>query len=174
MATFAENSDTVWYALPFLLLAVLLAYLLWMPLELRIDSSSRLFCLRAGVLARASLEPEPEQMLRLHLRAGFWHFYWRPTDFREGGRPKKAPGKRKSKGNFTARQLLRLIRSFRVRQFRWERDSGNPVLNARLYPLFCLLDHTLGGFGINFQDRNQLELRLVNRPVRILLALVKR
>ncbi len=151
----------------------LVAYLLWMPLELRIDTASRLFYLRAGFLARASLEPEPEELVLLHLKAGFWHFYWRPSDLISGGGAKKTAGKRKTTRNITARQALRLMRSFRVRRFRWDLDTGNPALNARLYPVFFLLDRTLGGFGINFQDQNQLALHLVNRPVRILLALSK-
>lgn len=163
----------VWYLLPVLLLLALLAYLLWMPLELRIDSSSRLFYIRAGVLARVSLEPEPEELVQLHLRAGFWHFYWRPADFQARVKPRKKGRKPSGSMDFSGRRALRLLRSFRVRQFRWNLDTGNPALNARLYPVFYLLDGTLGGFGINFQDHNRLELHLVNRPVRILLALVK-
>lgn len=162
----------MWYLIVLALLLSLLAYLLWMPLELRVDSSRKLFCLRAGVLAQASLEPEPDQLLRVHLRAGPWHFYWRPADFKVG-RAKKPAGKHKSGPNLSARQAARLARSFRVRHFRWDLDTGNPVLNARLYPAFYLLDRTLGGFGVNFQDCNRLTLRVVNRPARILLALMK-
>ena len=172
---FRRKPDAMWYLVAIALVMALLAYLLWMPIELRIDSAKGLACLRLGILAKASLEPEPGQGVRLHLRAGFLDFYWGPADFHKAP-PQKPGGRQKAKRRkgpkITPEKALRLIRSFRVRYFRWDLDTGNPVLNARLYPAFYLLDRTLGGFGINFQDHNRLALRVVNRPLRILRAFV--
>jgi hypothetical protein len=165
----------MWYLVAITLVVALLAYLLWMPIELRVDSARGLAYLRLGILAKASLEPEPEQGIRLHLRAGFMDFYWGPADFRKAA-PKKTGARQKPKRRkgpkITPEKALRLIRSFRVRYFRCDLDTGNPVLNARLYPAFYLLDRTLGGFGINFQDHNRLALRVENRPLRILRAFI--
>lgn len=169
------KSNAVWYVVVIVLLSAVLAYLLWMPLELQVDSARSLFCLKVGILARASLEPEPEQGICLHLRAGFRDFYWGPADFRKAG-AKKSAGKQKSRqrkgGKFTPQKAVKLLRSFRVRHFSWDLDTGNPVVNARLYPAFYLLDQTLGGFRINFCDHNRLALRIENRPLRILRAVL--
>ena len=170
-----RKPHAMWYWVAIAVFLAVLAYLLWMPLELRIDSTRGLVCLQIGVLARASLEPEPRRGIRLHLRAGFLDFYWGPADFGKAS-GKKAAGSKKSRKReglkFTPQKALKLLRSFRVRHFSCDLDTGNPVLNARLVPAFYLLDQTLGGFRINFQDHNHLALRIVNRPVRILWAVI--
>lgn len=174
-ADLRTKPDAVWYLVAIALVVGLVAYLLWMPLELRVDTARGLYRVRLGVLARASLETEPEVGLRIHLRAGFWDFYWEPADFQKAGAKRKEGRKkgRKRKGpKFTPEKALKLLRSFRVRYFRWDLDTGNPVLNARLYPVFYLLDQTRGGFGINFMNHNRLALRLVNRPWHILRAVL--
>lgn len=170
-----RKPDTMWYWVTLALLFSLLAYLLWMPLELRVDSVQRLVSLHIGILARVSLEPEPEQGICLHLRAAFLDFHWGPADFRKAS-GKRAGGRkkaRKKKGlKISPQKALKLLRTFRVRHFSWDLDTGNPVLNARLFPAFYLLDQTLGGFRINFKDHNRLALRIVNRPVRMLRAIL--
>ncbi len=170
-----QKPDAVWYLVAIALLCALLAYLLWMPLELQVDSAQSLVCLKVGNLARASLEPDPEQGICLHVRAGFRDFYWGPADFRKAN-GKKTKGRQKARRRknreFTAQKALRLLRSFQVRHFSWDLDTGNPALNARLYPVFYLLDQTRGGFRINFCDHNRLALRIVNRPIRVLRAIL--
>ena len=157
------------------LFGALLAYLLWMPLELQVDSAQSLVCLKVGMLARASLEPDPEQGVCLHLRAGFRDFYWGPADFRKAGAKKSGghkPARSRKRRKFTPQKALSLLRSFRVRYFSWDLDTGNPVLNARLYPVFYLLDPTQGRVRINFCDHNRLALRIANRPMRMLRAVL--
>lgn len=174
-ADLRRKPDTVWYLVAIALFFTLLAYLLWMPLELRVDSARNLYCLRLGILGRASLEPDPEQGIRLHLRAAFRDFYWGPSDLRKAAAKKSRAGGRTRgrKGRyFTPQKALRLLRSFRIRYFSWDLDTGNPALNARLYPAFYLLDQSLGGFRINFRDHNCLTLQIVSRPLRILRAVV--
>lgn len=156
------------------LLAGVLTYLLLMPLELCIDSYRERYFLRLGVLARIGVEKDPVELLRLHLKVLFLNFYWRPTDMRSWGRPKKKKkpkdNGRKKKG-MSLRQAGNLVRSFRVRSFRLELDTGNPVLNAKLYPLIYLLGPRAGDVGINFMGRNHISLQIVNRPIYILNAL---
>ena len=170
-----EKPDVVWYLVAIALLCALLAYLLWMPLELQVDSAQSLVCLKVGILARASLEPDPEQGICLHVRAVFRDFYWRPADIRKAS-GKKSKGRQKARRRknreFSAHKALRLLRSFQVQHFSWDLDTGNPALNARLYPVFYLLDHTRGGFRINFCDHNRLALQIVNRPIRVLRAIL--
>ena len=51
-------------------------------------------------------------------------------------------------------------------------DTGNCILNAKLYPLFALLNYYTGNFYINFQGRNQLVLLVKNRPIDIIKSLI--
>ena len=149
----------------------LLAYLLLMPLELCLDSYRQRYYLRLGALARVSVEKDPIELLRLHLKVLFMNFFWRPSDLqgrkrgRKKAKPQKAGGKSRKISLVQARNLLG---TFRVKAFHMELDSGNPVLNARLFPLAFLLRQLGRDVEINFLGRNQILLQLTNRPVYIL------
>lgn len=156
------------------LLAGFLTYLLLMPLELCIDSYRERYFLRMGVLARLGVEKDPAELIRLHLKVLFLNFYWRPSDIRSWGRRgKKASrkGKAVKKRGMTLDRAGKLLKSFRVKSFRLELDTGNPVLNAKLYPLLFLPGLRTWDVGINFLGRNHVSLQIVNRPIYILNAL---
>ena len=72
----------------------------------------------------------------------------------------------------TIARMRRLLLSFRVKAFRLDLDTGNPILNARLYPLTYLPGPGTGAVRINFQNRNNIRLQIVNRPIYILKALI--
>lgn len=156
-----------------IVLAGLVLYLLFMPLELLVDSAHRLLSLRVGGLAKASVEEDPEEGVRLHLRALFMNFYWRPSDFRKRREAPKPRKKRRNSPNWNFHpSWKKLVRSFRIKAFRLDLDTGDPILNAKLFPVFAMLEYRVGGFGINFQDYNRLYLRMENRPIRLLTAII--
>lgn len=158
-----------------ILLFGMLIYLLLMPLELYLDSYQERYYLRMGILARASVEKDPVELLRLHLKVLFMNFYWRPSDLKTAHKkPDKTKEVRKTRKvrKFNVSLVKRLLRSFKVRRFRLEIDTGNPMLNARLYPLLFLLDRQAGDIRVNFVNRNHLLLQLTNRPIRLLNAFI--
>jgi hypothetical protein len=149
----------------------LLVYLLLMPLELCIDTFREKYYLRMGLLARISVEKDPVELVRLHLKVLFMHFSWRPADLRSwGSKTKKTTKKAKKtkKRHMTLARGMQLIQSFRVKAFRLELDTGNPVLNAQLFPIFFLTGQQGGDVGINFLGRNNILLQITNRPIYIL------
>ena len=154
-----------------ILLTAFLIYVLLMPLELVIDSYASQYYLRLGFLARLSLENDPLELLRLHLKVWFLNFYWRPSEIRAWGRQKKE-SKVETKGgkktHMTLTQVRRILSSFRVKALSLEIDTGNPVLNARLIPLSYMFGWRIGTLGINFRSRNFILLHVVNRPINIL------
>lgn len=164
---------TVWILL--IVLLGLLAYLLLMPLELCLDSYQDRYSLRMGGLARASLEKDPMELIRLHLKVGFLHFYWRPSDlqrFKKKDSKEKAGKKAGRVRKFKVSQFKRLLGSFRVKSFRLEIDTGDPLLNARLYPLVFLLPPPVGDIRLNFINRNHILLEITNRPINLLKAFI--
>ena len=72
----------------------------------------------------------------------------------------------------TLAQGKRLLQSFRVKSFRLELDTGNPILNAQLFPLGFLMGRYSKKVGINFQGRNDILLQIANRPIYILNAFI--
>ena len=68
--------------------------------------------------------------------------------------------------------VFRILKSFRVTKMFVDLDTSNCITNAKLYPLFALLNYKYGGFNINFDGRTQLLLYLENRPIRILTSII--
>ena len=164
----------VWTVTGILLLGFF-TYLLLMPLELCVDSYRDRYYLRLGFLARLSLEKDPMELLRLHLKVLFMDFFWRPSDLSSWGKPKKKPTRKGRVGKMrkmTLAQGKRLLQTFRVKTFRMELDTGNPVLNAQLLPLGFLMGPYGEKVGINFQGRNDILLQIANRPIYILNAFI--
>ena len=150
-----------------------LIYLLLMPLEFCVDTYRDRYYLKLGMLARASVEKDPLEILCLHLKVLYSDFYWRPSDIQSWGsrrKKKKDSVKKHTRMKFSWKKGKRVLQSFRVTAFRLEVDTGDPVLNARLYPVFFLLGPRLGKAEINFRNRNHLLLHIQNRPLYILNA----
>lgn len=74
------------------------------------------------------------------------------------------------------RQLLkkavRIIKTFRVTEWRLAVDTGDHTRNAQLYPL-NFLPGTFRHLQINFRDENYLVLKIRNRPWKILYAFLR-
>lgn len=160
-----------------IMLAVLLAlisYLLWMHLELVLNSYRQQYYLRVGVLCRLFLEKDPEELVRLRLKSGLLNITWRPSDFKpRANKPKKQPeGRPKKTRKFRFKTALSLLRAVRVKEFRWQLDTADPILNAQLYPLFYFLNGRRASCSVNFRGENQLALRLSSRPIYFLKAII--
>jgi len=82
----------------------------------------------------------------------------------------KVNGKRR-KGNVVKLvKLVRLVRSFRVDKLELVLDTGDPVSNARLYPLNFLPYPSGICIRINFEENNHMVASVSNRPWRMLAA----
>ena len=79
----------------------------------------------------------------------------------------KLKKKKRNKG-YGIRKMIRLLRSFKIRQFYLNIDTGDVIKNAKLYPVFAFLNYSIGGFQINFMGKNQVVIRIENRPIRII------
>ena len=69
-------------------------------------------------------------------------------------------------------KILQVVRTFKIKEFVLNIDTGNCITNAKLYPLLSIAHLCKGQFNINFQGQNQLILQIENRPVRILKAFI--
>ena len=156
----------------FVLLVAILLYLLFMPLDLVLNTDENQYYLRVGVLGRAGIENDEEYLVRIRLRTLFTHFDYHPLKKRS---PKKKKTDKKKKRNFKWSYVKiagRLIKSFEVKRFLLELDTGNCITNARLYPVFSLLQFQGISCGVNFDHKNTLVLHLQNRPIRIIKSFI--
>ena len=157
-----------------LVISALIAYLLFVQLILYIDTGTNEYYFRAKGLIKANIESHQEELIRIRIQALFMNFYFYPLNTigtpRKPRVTKKRGTKKKRKMGF--RKGLRILRTFEVKRFYVDLDTGNCITNAKLYPLFALLNQTKGDFRLNFEDRNQLILLMQNRPIHILKSII--
>ncbi len=165
----------MWLAISILILVLFVAYLLLMPIILSIDTEKNEYFIQLKGLARAYIEPHEEEIIRVKLNVFFMRFYFFPIDeiIKRNKAKKikvKAPknNKTKSRKRLSASKGLQVLKTFKVKQFLIDMDTGDVVQNAKLYPAFAFFNYYKGGFNINFEGRNRLVVYLQNRPIDII------
>ncbi|MEC7263719.1 MAG: hypothetical protein VXW38_08255 [Bacteroidota bacterium] len=160
------------YAL-ILFVALFVLGLLFVPIQIYIDTDAAQYFFRLKGLLKFSLEPDEKEIIRARMR-----FLWKDRSFYPLARslkPKKQPDKKKQKSSrrkFGIWKIFRVLKSFEVREFICDLDTGDYIINAKMYPVFTFLNRYRGHFNINFQDRNHLLVDLRNRPIWIIKAIV--
>jgi len=153
---------------------LLLVSLLLAPIIVCIDTSSNQYYLQLQGLIKANLEKHDTEIFRIRLNVLFMKFYIYPLKKKRINKQKKSNKEHlsKHKKHISFSRSFKILRTFKIKQFFIDMDTGNCILNAKLYPLFALLNYNTGNFHINFQGRNQLVLIVKNRPIDIIKSFI--
>lgn len=81
---------------------------------------------------------------------------------------------RRRKKRWSIFKIIRLLKTFKVKNVSCSIDTGDFTLNAKLYPVFMLFNHHFGNFSINFEGRNHLQLHIQNRPIYLINYFINR
>lgn len=165
----------IWLVIMLLSLLTLLCWLLISPVELEIDSRIPSAKLRWFSIGKAVIWYENEWWLNFRVL-----FYRKTIRFSEiKKKPKKikpATVKKKPKSRMSisrmSKKIIRVIKTFRVKEWQLAVDCGDHTRNAQLYPL-NFLPGTFKHLHINFSDENYLVLKIRNRPWKILYAILR-
>lgn len=152
----------------FLLLFLLIVYALLVPIDLFINTNTNQYYVQIRGFAKVSIEKDNVEIIRIKLRMFFMNFYLYPLKYTGFKEKKKIDKKHKIKRKFGLKKGLQIFKSFKIKRFNLEIDTGDYTLNAKLYPVFVFLNYNVGHFKVNFEDRNQLVLHLQNRPINII------
>jgi len=170
--SFASKKRMILYAL-ILFVVLLVLGLLFIPIQIYIDTDSARYFLRLKGLVRLSFEPDEKEIVRIRMRFLFLERSFYPITDSHTSRKKHGKEKKMGSGRRLGfRKVIRLLKSFKVREFAWEMDTGDYITNAKMYPAFAFMDHYWGHCNINFQDRNHLRVDLRNRPIWIIKSIV--
>lgn len=164
------KTKNMWVTVVLIILFLVLAYVLFAPLDLYIDTATQHYNLSFGSLAQANVEAHQEELLRIRLKLFFMKFYFYPLRWKRTSKKKTSTKKAigKSRKRLGLGKGLRLLRSFKVKRLLVDLDTGNCISNAKLYPLFAFLNYHVGSFHINFEGRTRMALHMQNRPIRII------
>ena len=85
---------------------------------------------------------------------------------------KESKKKKRVKKRMGFKTLQKLFKSFKVKKLLVDVDTGDCILNAKLYPVFGFLNYYVGSFKVNFEGRNQLVFQMQNRPINIIKSFI--
>ncbi len=156
------------------LFLLLVVYLLLVPIILVINTNSNEYYLQIKGLAKASVESDVKKVIKIKLKLFFFNYYFYPLMYKASGEKKKLENnkKKKRKRNIEFKTMLRLLKSFKVQKLLVDIDTGDCILNAKLYPVFGFLNYHVGNFKVNFEGRNQLVFQIQNRPLNIIKSFI--
>ncbi|WP_299441408.1 hypothetical protein [uncultured Aquimarina sp.] len=164
-------------AVPLILISlfIIAIYILLLPIVICLDTNTNEYYIQLKGLAKASIEEDKEEVIRIKLRMLFFNFHFFPLKKVGLGRKKtvKKKSTKKPKNRINIRTGLRLLNSFKVKKILLDIDTGDCIYNAKLYPVFAFLKYyTKGSFNINFNGRNEMALYIQNRPIYIIKSFI--
>lgn len=168
----------MWWLLLFFLFGVL-AWMLFAPISLEIDSESKLYQLEWKGIGNLQFDLLDDELV-LHFKVWFWEKKYYPLRAKKSTKaPKKeTPKKKKTKSKpFLSLKKIRkkssrLIKSFRLIHCHLHLDTDDYIRNSYWYPLFYFLSTPNRQLRINFQGDNRLKLKIENRLAKILYAIL--
>jgi len=161
----------LWVILILLLISIVI-YLLFARISLFIDTSTNRCFVNIQGICSVNVEKDETEILKLRMHIFFMDFNFYPLrpDKKKKTKPEKK--KKKSKFLFTIKQAFRLLKSCKIKQLYLDVDTGDCITNAKLYPVFALLNFRKGHCNINFNGRNKLVLHIQNRPINIIKSFI--
>ena len=155
-------------------LLFLLFSLLFVPIVFNIDTSTNEYYVRLKGLVKASIEEHETEIFRIRIYAFFTNFYIYPLKKKKPKNKKKPKKHRvsKMKKYLKPKKIVGLLRTFKVKRLFIDIDTGDYILNAKLFPAFAFLNYKIGGTHINFEGRNKVAVRIQNRPIYIISKLL--
>lgn len=140
-----------------------------------IDTSTNQYYIKIKGLVKASIEADELEIFKVRLNVFFLNFYVYPLKKRQV-KDKKVKAKTVKKKRFKSvpfKKTVRVIKTFKVRQFQLDIDTGDCISNSKLYPVFAFLNFYKGHhFDVNFEGRNSVLLSVENRPIRIIRSFI--
>ena len=165
----------LWLALS-IVVSGLIVYLLYLPIDLVINTDHNRYYIKVGFLARADVQGDSNYIVRIRLRTPVYRTSFYPLKKRK----QKVKKEKKTKAvdfrkAFKIKYIklgYRLLKSFEIKRFALHLDTGSCITNAKLFPLCAFLNYRGGNFNINFTNRNHLDLHIQNRPIRIIQSFI--
>jgi len=143
-----------------------------MPIVFFVDTNTNQYFVQLKGLVKVSIEQHKGEILRLKLTFLFMNFYFYPLQYLWIKEEKETAIKHSKNRKIGTKKVIRILKSFKVKKLLLNIDTGNYILNAKLYPIFLLLNYQIGNFNINFQGRNRLVLEVENRPIDIIKSII--
>jgi hypothetical protein len=152
--------------------------LLWLPLEVEVDTVNQVYAARWSRLMDFRLIPG-EHVWKWQLKVLFWDITIKKDPQKSIKTPEKPnkPAKNKNRKPFPYRKIPAMLKNLtwacRTRQFFVNWDTDDFVLNAWLYPAFRMLSKERRQLFINFLGKQECTIQLYTRPGLLAVAMIR-
>ncbi len=157
------------------LLIIFLVYVLLAPIALVINTDKNQYFIEQKGLLKAQLATDEKEVFKIRMKVFFFNFNLYPLKKKTSSKSKKKHVKlkrKRSKKTVKFKRVMSVIKSFKIKKFHLELDSGDCINNAKLYPAFAFLNYMNIDCHINFTGRNSLILAIENKPIRIIKSFI--
>lgn len=157
------------------LLMLFLVYVLLAPIKLVINTDSNQYFVEQKGLLKAQLASHEKEIFKIRLRVLFFSFNLYPLKKKASSTSKekhRTLKRKRSKKTLKFKTVMNIIKSFKIKKFHLDLDTGDCISNAKLYPVFAFLSYINIDCNINFTGRNSLLLTIENRPIRIIKSFI--
>ena len=163
----------LWIVLGFLFISLLL-YILYLPLDIVVNTIQNQYFIKAGSIAKANFTIDDNYLFRIELKTLGIPFTVYPLRKKKRKKKKSVVPKKKAQSFKWSyfNTAIRLIRSFKLKRLYLKLDTGNCITNAKLYPVFAGLNYFGSDLQLNFKGENQFHLHLQNRPIRLIKSFI--
>ncbi len=155
------------------LIIFIIVYLLLAPIRLVVNTDRNQYYVEQKGLVKAQIAPDEKDILKIKMKVLFFKFNIYPLRKNKTSKIRKKQVKTKStKRYLNFKKVIRVIKSFKIKRFHLYIDTGDCISNAKLYPVFALLNYFNVDCKVNFTGRNSLILAIENRPIRIIKSFI--
>ncbi len=154
-----------------ILIILLLAWVMFTPFILRIDSESSKMSVQIRGLGTVSVHWSAfEPILTIHIwgiKKSFYPYRWTKKSAAKEKKKEKTSKTIVSK-RFTFHRLRRMFRTFEVQEFHLDLDTEDVILNAYLFPVFYFLNRGQYKVHINYNQRFLFRVKVQNQMYKLL------
>lgn len=153
---------------------ILIVSLLFVPIVILIDTVSNQYYVQLKGLIKADFEKHDDYIFRIRMKVLLFNFFIYPLKKKHLNNHNRTKNHHfeKSIKHPSISRIIRVIKTFKIKRIFIDLDTSDYILNAKLYPLFILINYNKDSFYINFQGRNQLILLIKNKPINIITSYI--
>ncbi len=143
-----------------------------MKLVLYIDTANNEYYLQAKGLVKAKVESHDTELIQIKFYTLFMRFKLFPLRRFKKKKSKSKRVRAKKRKRMGIQKIIRVAKTFKIDELYVDVDTGNCITNAKLFPSIVLMNGHGGHFRVNFEGRNQVLLKVQNRPIRIIKSFI--
>ncbi|HBH47624.1 MAG TPA: hypothetical protein DDX98_03240 [Bacteroidales bacterium] len=157
-----------------LFIVLMLFYLLVVPISMVINTKQSEYFVTLPGIIKSSLEFNSAQIVVIHIKLLFFGFKIKPFENKKARKKKEKQTHRKTTMKKPLNRIPGFLKAFSIKRFYADIDTGDFPTNAQLIPIVQTINGKHIQVGINFENRNDADIKITTRLYRLISAFFRR